>query len=108
MTRNQLLELPAAVDVTTAAAAYGCSEWTVRERIRRGELPCLRLGRLVKVRAVDIYAELLGMAAPDMSEGAPASAPVATTDHGQPGGRDDYGTDQASPERATPTRPRTA
>ncbi len=87
MTRAELLQLPAAVDVETAARAYGCSPWTVRERIRRGELPCLRLGRLVKVRAVDIYAELLGLA-PDDSEGAPASAPVATTDRDRLGGRD--------------------
>lgn len=59
MTRAELLALPAIIDVPTAARAYGCSEWLIRQRITRGELAAVRLGRLVRIRASDVQKELL-------------------------------------------------
>lgn len=45
---------PALLDVDEAAAVLGCSGRLVRKLIAQGELPGLRLGRLVKVRRVDL------------------------------------------------------
>ena len=42
-------DLPPVCNVAQTAAYLACSEFTVRELIRRGELDHLRLGRLVKI-----------------------------------------------------------
>jgi excisionase family DNA binding protein len=37
------------VDINEAAAALGLSPWTVRQYIRQGKLPAVRIGRRVLV-----------------------------------------------------------
>lgn len=54
MTPAQIGRLPAILDAGTTARVLGCSEWTVRQMHARGELPALRLGRLLRFRLVDV------------------------------------------------------
>lgn len=42
-------DLPPVCNVTQTADFLSCSEYTVREMIRRGDLDHVRLGRLVKI-----------------------------------------------------------
>ncbi len=61
LSREDLLALPAVVDVPTVARAYGISERHAYELARQDALPVpvLRLGRLLKVRRRDLLADLL-------------------------------------------------
>jgi predicted DNA-binding transcriptional regulator AlpA len=60
--RQQLMELPPAVDVPTAAAALGLSRTAAYELIRAGAwpTPIFRLGRLIRVPTAPLLA-LLGL-----------------------------------------------
>jgi predicted DNA-binding transcriptional regulator AlpA len=51
MTREELLALPAVVDLPTAAHVVGVSRSTAYELVRTGQwpTPVLRLGRFIKV-----------------------------------------------------------
>lgn len=62
MNRRQLVELPAVVDVPTAAAALGLSRTAAYELIRVGgwPTPVFRLGRLIRVPTAPLLA-LLGL-----------------------------------------------
>jgi len=42
-------DLPPVATVAEVAALLSCAEFTVRQMIRRGDLPHVRLGRLVKI-----------------------------------------------------------
>jgi predicted DNA-binding transcriptional regulator AlpA len=78
---DEVLALPAVVDVPTAGRAYGISERHAYELARRGEfpVPVRRLGRLSRVRRADLL-EDLGID-PNSSEAGPATGPAsATTD----------------------------
>lgn len=63
MTRDELLALPPAVDVLTAARALGIGRTTAYGLVRRGEFPLrtLRLGAQYRVLTVDLL-RLLGIA----------------------------------------------
>jgi excisionase family DNA binding protein len=62
MNREQLVALPAVVDVPTAASVLGLSRTTVYELIRIGDwpTPVLRLGKLIRLPTEPIL-ELLGI-----------------------------------------------
>ncbi len=77
MTRDQLLALPAVVDVPTAGRAYGLGRDTSYALARSGKfpVPVLRLGRSLRVRSAHLIADLV----PNGSEAAPASAAPALT-----------------------------
>ncbi|WP_088289402.1 helix-turn-helix domain-containing protein [Kineosporia sp. A_224] len=49
--------------VDEVAERFRSSEKHVRRMIRRGELPCVRIGRLVRVRVSDVEAVIGGGAA---------------------------------------------
>ena len=62
MTREELLELPAVVDVATAAQVLGVGRSCAYEMVRTGDwpTPVLRLGRLIRVPTAPLL-ELLGV-----------------------------------------------
>ncbi|MER7050747.1 hypothetical protein [Streptomyces sp. NPDC000351] len=64
MSREELLELPAAVDLETANRALGLGRSKGYELAKRGQYPCkvLRLGNAYRVVTADLLA-LLGLAA---------------------------------------------
>jgi excisionase family DNA binding protein len=55
---TEIRNLDALLDVPKAAEVYGCSEWLIRQRIKRGELSALSLGRLVRIPLSAVLAEL--------------------------------------------------
>jgi excisionase family DNA binding protein len=60
MSRQELLALPATLDVPTAARALGVSRTQAYELIRTGLWPTVRVGRLIKIPTEPIL-ELLGI-----------------------------------------------
>ena len=64
MTREELLELPAAVDLDTGNRALGLGRSKGYELAKRGQYPCkvLRLGKAYRVVTADLL-NLLGLAA---------------------------------------------
>ncbi|WP_432195914.1 hypothetical protein [Streptomyces sp. bgisy027] len=64
MSREELLELPAAVDLETGNRALGLGRSKGYELAKRGQYPCrvLRLGSAYRVVTADLLA-LLGLAA---------------------------------------------
>ncbi|RZU16435.1 hypothetical protein EV645_4000 [Kribbella rubisoli] len=80
MTRDELLALPATVDLPTAGRAIGIGRNQAYELAARGEFPCrvLRLGARYKVVTADLL-ELLGLS-PDKQRGSVATTePTAAT-----------------------------
>lgn len=73
MTRAELLQLPASIDLETGARALGVGRTKAHMLVRQGEWPTrvLRLGRSYRVVTADVLA-LLGIAVPeDASESTP-------------------------------------
>ena len=70
MTRDELLQLPAATDLVTAARAVGLGKSKAYEMVAAGKfpVPVLRLGKAYRVRTADLLA-LLGIE-PAASSGA--------------------------------------
>ncbi|SDF69113.1 hypothetical protein SAMN05216260_11031 [Streptomyces griseoaurantiacus] len=64
MTREELLTLPAAVDLDTSNRALGIGRSKGYELAKRGQYPCkvLRLGKAYRVVTADLL-QLLGLAA---------------------------------------------
>jgi hypothetical protein len=65
MSRRELLDLPATIDLPTCGRALGVSEPVIRERWRRGELDqmgirVLRVGQKLRVITADVL-NLLGI-----------------------------------------------
>jgi predicted DNA-binding transcriptional regulator AlpA len=62
MTREELLALPAVVDLTTAAGVLGIGRTCAYELVRTGAwpTPVLRLGRLIRIPTAPIL-DLLGV-----------------------------------------------
>lgn len=79
-TRAEVLALPAALDVETAARVFGVGLTTARDLVRRGQWPSpvLRVGRQYRIPTAPLL-EVLGIA-PDVREaGAPTPAPATTS-----------------------------
>jgi excisionase family DNA binding protein len=48
--QTPLADLPELLRAEEAAAWFGVSTWTVYEMVKRGELPTVRLGRLLRIK----------------------------------------------------------
>lgn len=74
MTRSELLALPVAVDLTTAARALGLGRSTAYELARRREFPCrvLLLGSSYRVPTADLL-RVLGIPPIDQEQTPPAA-----------------------------------
>lgn len=78
LTRGELLALPAAVDVETAARAFGIGRTTAYALAKANEFPCkvVRAGKAYRVitqdllRVLDITPENSGSAGPSPSDAA--------------------------------------
>ncbi|MDQ1292835.1 MAG: hypothetical protein QG608_716 [Actinomycetota bacterium] len=82
MDREELLALPAVVDVAVAARALNFSRTGAYELIRAGQwpTPVFRLGRLIRIPTAPILA-LLGIEPPDATTGPkPAADSTSRTD----------------------------
>lgn len=68
MTREDLLALPAVVDVPTAAEVLGVGRSSAYELVRTGDwpTPILRFGRLIRVPTAPLLA-LLGVELPEVN-----------------------------------------
>lgn len=55
--RDEITPARVALSVDEAAARLGVSEWTVRQAIKRGDIPSRRIGHrvLVPVEAIDNF-----------------------------------------------------
>lgn len=82
LTREELLALPAAVDLETANRALSLSRTTGYDLAKRGRYPCtvLRLGNAYRVVTADLL-ELLHIDVPEPAdiEGSAAAAPKPDT-----------------------------
>lgn len=60
MTKTELLALPVAIDLTTAARAFGIGRATAYDLARRGDfpVPVQRVGRQLRVTRTDLLAAL--------------------------------------------------
>lgn len=59
----------------TLAKRWACSERHVRNLIARGQLPCFRIGTLLRIRAEDVEAFERGEPAQPRADGLPAADP---------------------------------
>jgi hypothetical protein len=67
MTREELMALPAVIDVVTAGRVFGFGRTKSYELARRGEFPCrvIRAGRSFLVPTAELH-RLLGLAQPSI------------------------------------------
>ena len=74
MTRAELLALPVAVDLATAARALGLGRSTAYELARRREFPCrvLHVGSSYRVPTADLL-RVLGIGPGDQEQASPAA-----------------------------------
>jgi hypothetical protein len=74
MTRSELLALPVAVDLTTAARALGLGRSTAYELARRRKFPCrvVHVGSSYRVPTADLL-RVLGIALDDQDRVPPAA-----------------------------------
>jgi hypothetical protein len=81
LTRSELLALPAAVDVETAARAFGIGRTTAYALAKADEFPCrvLRAGKAYRVITQDLL-RVLGIT-PENSDGARSSHPAPSDEN---------------------------
>jgi hypothetical protein len=81
LTRSELLMLPAAIDVETAARAFGIGRTTAYALVRADQFPCkvLRAGKAYRVITEDMLRVLL--IAPENSDGAGSSHPTPSDEN---------------------------
>lgn len=81
LTRDELLELPAAVDVETAARAFGIGRTTAYALVKTGAFPCkvLRAGKAYRVITQDLLRVL--DIAPANRDGAGSSHPTPSDEN---------------------------
>jgi predicted DNA-binding transcriptional regulator AlpA len=74
MTRAELLALPVAIDLTTAACALGLGRSTAYDLARRRKFPCrvLQVGSSYRVPTADLL-RVLGIALEDQEQAPPAA-----------------------------------
>ncbi|MGW6243830.1 helix-turn-helix domain-containing protein [Streptomyces roseolus] len=80
LSRAELLALPAAVDITTAARAFGLGRTTAYALARSGGFPCqvIRAGSTYRVITADLLRVL--RITPENSEPAGAPTPAGSVD----------------------------
>lgn len=76
LSRDELLQLPAAIDIETAARAFGLGRTTAYALAKSGEFPCelIKAGRSYRVITADLWRVL--RIAPDNGDGAGAATPT--------------------------------
>lgn len=81
LTRSELLALPAAVDVETAARAFGIGRTTAYALARTDQFPCkvLRAGKAYRVITEDLLRVL--QITPENSDGARSSHPAPSDEN---------------------------
>lgn len=81
LTRSELLALPAAVDIETAARAFGLGRTTAYALAKAGDFPCqvIRAGRSYRAVTADLLRVL--HIAPESSEAAAAVTATASDEH---------------------------
>ncbi|MFD5874050.1 DNA-binding protein [Streptomyces sp. NPDC060322] len=80
LTRDELLKLPAAVDIETAARAFGLGRTTAYTLAKAGQFPCqvIRAGRSYRAVTADILRVL--HITPENSEAAAAVTATASSE----------------------------
>lgn len=80
MTREEVLALPATVDLVTGARAFGIGRTVAYERARAGEFPCevIRVGSSYRVITADLQRKL--QVAPQTGDGAGVPAPTPSNE----------------------------
>ncbi|MGW0782469.1 DNA-binding protein [Streptomyces sp. NPDC002913] len=80
LTRSELLDLPAAVDIETAARAFGLGRTTAYALAKAGDFPCrvIRAGRSYRAVTADLLRVL--QIAPENSEAAAAVTATASSE----------------------------
>lgn len=81
MTRDELLALPASVDIVTAGRAFGIGRTTAYSLARSGEFPCkvIRAGKAYRAITADLHRVL--HITPETSEAATAATATAPDEH---------------------------
>lgn len=81
LTRDELLALPASIDIVTAARAFGVGRTTAYALARSGKFPCkvLRAGKAYRVITQDLL-RVLGIT-PENSDGARSSHPAPSDEN---------------------------
>ncbi|MFJ6566459.1 hypothetical protein ACIQNU_03505 [Streptomyces sp. NPDC091292] len=81
MTRDELLALPASVDIVTAGRAFGIGRTTAYALARAGEFPChtIRAGRAYRAVTADLLRVL--RITPENSDGAGVAAPTPSDEN---------------------------
>lgn len=80
LTRDELLSLPASVDIVTAGRAFGVGRTTAYALAKSGEFPCkvIRAGRSYRAITADLLRVL--HVAPENSDAAGGPAPAASSE----------------------------
>ncbi|MFJ2708869.1 DNA-binding protein [Streptomyces sp. NPDC087428] len=81
MTRDELLSLPASVDIVTAGRAFGVGRTTAYSLARSGEFPCqvIRAGRAYRAITADLLRVL--QVTPENSEAVAGATATASDEH---------------------------
>ncbi|MET9516422.1 DNA-binding protein [Streptomyces sp. NPDC002994] len=84
LTRDELLALPATVDLVTGARAFGLGRTTAYDLARNGQFPSalIRAGKTYRVITADLLRVL--QISPETSEAAAAVTATASSEHVTP------------------------
>jgi hypothetical protein len=84
MTREELLALPASIDIVTAGRAFGVGRTTAYALARAGEFPCqvIRAGRAYRAITADLLRVL--HISPENSDAAGGATPTASSERHTP------------------------
>lgn len=79
--RDDILQLPAVIDIETAARAFGLGRTTAYALAKAGEFPCelIKAGRSYRVITADLWRVL--RIAPENSDGARSSHPAPSDEN---------------------------
>ena len=81
LTRDELLALPASIDIVTAGRAFGVGRTTAYSLARSGHFPCqvIRAGRAYRAVTADLLRVL--HVSPENSDGARSSHPAPSDEY---------------------------
>lgn len=81
LTRQELLDLPASIDIVTAGRAFGVGRTTAYALARSGQFPCqvIRAGRAYRAITADLLRVL--QITPESSDGAGSSHPTPSDEN---------------------------
>jgi excisionase family DNA binding protein len=76
---TKLADLPELLTVPEAAAFLGLSEWAVYQNARTGNLPCVRIGRVLRIPRGGLSAMITGPTATADTTPSPTSSNLTRT-----------------------------